>query len=587
MQEMIQIPVGETIRQMRRQQSLTQAELGGERFSKSYISAVERNKIVPSYEAMHFLAEQLGQHVDYFEKLYVHDKNKKYATSVATNTSVHTNDEQAVQEKVLPLLNSLLEGAELYTVPFLHSFLPLTSDAVAKFSSDVQGRYAFLIGLIAQQKREFAVALASLERALALAPHRYRPAILDAMGTNYYYEQAYYTALDYHRRALLDLQALQESTEGNTPEKTAALRLKIEFNCANDYHAIGAHRHAAEHFEQARKYLRSTHDIKNAAQLYLKLGYCIYADVYHNTANVQTTEDSNKEIEREFQRAVSYFVQSRTLFQVSSDRLGEASARLSQAMVLLDLGTHRRKVAEAKARLRSKLPVINCATLLDEAEEQCRQILLAWEPTTVYPTTKVENFLYTALAYLVRVATQRATIARLSNYAETATREGSIATYLCQQVLNTLVEQTFPWTLIHDVAVTKERTFPTQAPSLPRIPEAALHTEPSLRHEASRSVILFAAGEVAEMMGYIATQDAYAEACYERANQCFQAALNAYGSVFFTKEHDISYLYRTYLRCIETLEERKQLRPETEEKTNQVLLHFLKDAIQTSYTPVL
>ena len=122
MQEILRMPVGENIRQMRRQQSLTQSELGGEHFSKSYVSAVERNKIVPSYEAMHFFAEQLGQSVDYFENLYVQTENAKYTSSIATNTAVYTKDEQAVEERVLPLLNTLLEGAELYALPVLHSF---------------------------------------------------------------------------------------------------------------------------------------------------------------------------------------------------------------------------------------------------------------------------------------------------------------------------------------------------------------------------------------------------------------------------------------------------------------------------------
>jgi tetratricopeptide (TPR) repeat protein len=578
MQEIIYTSLGETIRQMRRQQGLTQSELGDEHFSKSYISAVERDKIVPSYEAMRFFAQQLGQSIDYFENLYVQNENAKHTSSKATSPAVYMKNEQAVEEKVLPLLDTLLEGAECYISPALRNFLPLTPDAIAEFSNDVQGRYAFLLGLLAQQKQEFSAALESLERALALAPQRYRPVILNALGTNFYYQQSYYTALDYHKRALVDLEALN-TAENDTSEKARALRLKIEFNCGNDYHAIGAHHQACEHYEQARKLLHSTHDIKTAAQLYLNLGYCIYADVYSSTIISPFAESKNEEIEREFSRAVSYFVQSRTLYQVIHDRRGEASARLSQAMVLLDLSTHRWKVAEAKAQRKSKVVGINCATLLDEAEEQCCQILLAFEPTTSYPSSEVENLLYTALAYLVRVATQRATLAHIENYAETATREASVAAHLCQQVLDTLSEQAFPWTLLRAVSATKERTFTVQTPTLPRV-ESALHTE--FHHAVSRSVVLFAAGEVAEMIGHSTTQDDYAEACYERANQCFLAALGVYGTTSFTQEHDISYLYRAYLRCIETLEERNQLKPEIAEKTNSVLLHMLKDAIQTS-----
>jgi len=583
MQEVMQLPVGETIRQMRRQQSLTQTELGGDRFSKSYVSAVEREKIVPSYEAMRFFAEQLGQYSDYFEKLFVEEKTIKF-TSVSTDAHPSNYHEQLVQEKVLPLLDVLLEGTELYALPFFSEFSPLAPDTTALLSADVQGRYALLLGLIAQQKRDFATALYSLEHALTLAPSKYRPAILDALGTNYYYCQSYYTALDYHKRALEDLRSREDALEKDCLTTMPGLRLKVEFHCGNDYHALGAHRQAREHFEQARQQLRSAHDIKTGAQLHLKLGYCTYADVYHRTAVMPTAKALIDEIEREFQRAISYFVQSRTLYQVSSDSLGEARARLSQAMVLLDFSTRRRQVAQEKAKTTGKMPPINCASLLDEAEEQCRQILLAWQPDTTYPSAELEITLYTALAYLIRVASQRATIAQLSGYADTAARERSVAAHLCQQVLDTLVEPTFPWTLAHDVATQKESTLVRQTQALPRVPEAALHSNLSLRHDMTRSVVLFALGEVAETLGHAATRAEYAETCYECANRCFENALAAYHLVVPAQECDVSCLYQ---RCIDALQERKQTRPETEEKTNQTLLQLLKNALQTLYIPAL
>jgi len=588
-QETMHMPIGETLRQMRRQQSLTQTELGGNHFSKSYISAVERDKIVPSYEALHFFAEQLGQPRDYFEKLFLQSKITGRTTSTTgTDAQLYVHNDQVIQEKILPLLDILLESSELYTLPFLGDFSPLASDDTANLSSDVQGRYAFLLGLIAQQREDFSTALQLLEQALALAPGKYRPVILDALGTNYYYMQSYYVAVDYHERALVILKALADAgVEKDELTALVALRLKVAFHCGNDYQALGAHQLAREHFEQARLHLRPAHDIKTSAQLYLKLGYCMYADVYHRTALTHTTNVAIDEIEREFQRAISYFVQSRTLYQVSSDRFGEAQARLSQAMVLLDLSTRRRQVAQEKASTTGKTPRMNCTALLDEAEEQCHQILLGWEPDGTYPTTELEITLYTALAYLIRVVAQRATIAHLHTYADTAERERSVAAYLCQQVVDTLVKPQFPWALIHEVATFKEGTIVSHTQTLPRIPEPALHSNLSLRHDMTRSVVFFALGEVAEVLGHAATQVEYAEACYERANQSFRAALDAYRLVVTLQERDRSYLYRVYQRCIELLQERKQATPATEEKTNQTLLTFLKDALQTSHEPTL
>ncbi len=584
--------IGEYIRQLRRQQSLTQTELGGERFSKSYVSAVERDKIVPSYEALHFFAEQLGQQFDYFEKMLA--QNESVRSKIAlVDPQQYRSDEEDVQEKVLPLLDILLEGTELHTGPFFNEFSTIAPEIAATLPAPVQGRYSFLVGLLAQQKGDLSAALHAFEHALILAPTKYRPAILDALGINYYLAHAYYVALEYHKRAL---RLLQEGTEveeeGEVSEENVyntipALLLKIEFHCGNDYQAIGAHKQAREHYERARTHLRAAHDMRTAAQLYLKLGYSTYADTYHSTATNPTTRCAAEEVEREFQRAISFLVQSRTLYQVSSDSLGEARARLSQTMVLLDFSTRRRQLAQEKERTTGTLPPMNCASLLDEAEEQCRQILMGWQPQVSPPTVEMEIFLYSALSYLIRVYAQRAVIAQLGGYMDTAARERSVAVHLCEQALNTLGDQEFPWLLIQDVASLQENALSYQSQALPRLPKTSSQDNPSLRHAISRFMVYFAAGEVAETLGRAATQPAYAYDCYDRADQCLQATVSTARLVIPAEEHDFTYLIRCYQRSVDILEERKLVAPEAAEKTNSVLQTLLKDALYSLHRSVL
>lgn len=52
--------LGECVRTARMATHLTQAELAGPDYSKSYLSAVERGKIMPSFQALLMLAERLG-----------------------------------------------------------------------------------------------------------------------------------------------------------------------------------------------------------------------------------------------------------------------------------------------------------------------------------------------------------------------------------------------------------------------------------------------------------------------------------------------------------------------------------------------
>src|SRR5947209_20505213 len=52
--------VGERLRQLRVASGLTQSELAGERFSKEYVSQIERGKTRPTRETVEWLAARLG-----------------------------------------------------------------------------------------------------------------------------------------------------------------------------------------------------------------------------------------------------------------------------------------------------------------------------------------------------------------------------------------------------------------------------------------------------------------------------------------------------------------------------------------------
>src|SRR5437868_15143572 len=52
--------LGERLRQLRVAANLTQSELAGERFSKEYVSQIERGKTRPTRETVEWLAARLG-----------------------------------------------------------------------------------------------------------------------------------------------------------------------------------------------------------------------------------------------------------------------------------------------------------------------------------------------------------------------------------------------------------------------------------------------------------------------------------------------------------------------------------------------
>src|SRR5947209_1633386 len=212
----MQQSIGEVIRQLRRQSSLTQTELGGPRFSKSYVSAVERTKITPSIEALHFFAEQLGQSSDYFIKLREDiDAKGQIFSTLPTSPGGYLD----VQEEFLNLLDILLEGTEQHYFPLTHDLPTFSPEMIATLPPQRQAHYSFLRGLIAQEHKDFLTALRAFEQALAFAPAKHQPAILDELGNCYYLSHVYQTALGYHERALRSLEELPNDI-------SSALRLR-------------------------------------------------------------------------------------------------------------------------------------------------------------------------------------------------------------------------------------------------------------------------------------------------------------------------------------------------------------------------
>src|SRR5438067_11723888 len=60
--------LGERLRQLRVAAGLTQSDLAGERFSKEYVSQIERGKTRPTRETIEWLAVRLGVDSGFLEK---------------------------------------------------------------------------------------------------------------------------------------------------------------------------------------------------------------------------------------------------------------------------------------------------------------------------------------------------------------------------------------------------------------------------------------------------------------------------------------------------------------------------------------
>jgi len=574
--------IGELLRQLRRQRNLTQTELGGTHYSKSYISAVEKNKIRPSSHALEFFAQQLDQPIDFFTTWFEHLESVQRS---GLHDPVGMNGQTVIWNEPIRVLDRLLERTDQFHIPIVAELPPLAAEHIDALPPSTQARYYLLKGVEAQAKHEYSAALLAFERALPLAMAGLQAVILDGLGQTYFLMHSFTTALHYHLRAL---RLLQQETAN---EAEPALLFRVELHCGEDYRALGAYAQATTSYERARAHLRAEHDLKAAAILYLGLGYCTYALLYQSFLHTSPQEHlTPEEVERRFHRARGFLIQSQSISQACGDRDGEATARLTLALAELDFTARRRQLAQRRVSTTGKEYVAFHSSFLQDAEEQCRQVLLSGHATlssTYGPPESLDVPISVALAYLVRIYIQRAALARLSGNQETALRERVRAAEMCQQVLDALREPTHIGTLLRLAGSVQEEPATARPPTMPR----ALNLAAVSSHRSiSQAEVYFAAGEVAEELGRAATSPKYRHECYSRADEYVHTSLRCASSAVSMQKRDPGYLIRSYQRWIGTMQERSTVSVEMGEDSDQtsLLLELFKEGLsqlQQAFTP--
>ena len=565
----MQHSIGELIRQVRRQRNVTQTDLGGDRYSKSYVSAVERNKIIPSQEALRYFAGQLGQNEEYFISLL---EPSEQPGQLAVQDSTF----QLSPDDTLTLLDILLENTDLSQLTVYHDIPSLSPEMIAALPAHKQYRFYYLMGLVAREKHAWESSLRAFEFALVLAPPDQQSLILDEIGLHYASQNDHHTALVYFQRAIPLVQ----------DDRRAVIRFKLELHCAESYRASGKNDLAIEFYELARQHQPAEAGIRTAGMLYLGLGYSTYAAIQRQLMPGQEGGKrlTGEDIERSYQRALGYLIQSRTVFQVTNDSARETQVRLTLAFILLDFCEQRKKATLEKRTGSDKFVFTNCTSLLDDVEEQCRQVLFTCESAqdNTEPGRGQRNSVVTsACAGLIQCALQRAILAHLEGHKETEERSLIRASYLSGQTLELVKEHTDFWTVVHNITDVRLDDLGYRAASLPR----SFPAIESLSSEWSDSISLvevyFAVGAVCEEMGRIANALDYASDCYTRATSYYQAMLTQAQRVVRNGQIDASYLTRCYSHCVALLEERAQIAPLFTEETTATMINILKQGLWT------
>jgi transcriptional regulator with XRE-family HTH domain len=574
--------LGEMIRQVRRLRNLTQQELAGERFSKSYVSAIEHNRTAPSTEALRYFAQQLGQADGDFAAL-LQQPDVAEALAALKAAPVAATNGLLKRDEALSLLHTLLEQTGVNgNSP--HRQLPMLSpEALLSLPPHLGAKYYILLGRSLRERGVLIEALEAFESALTLSPPQQQMVILDEIGQYHFLQGDYATALGYHlhaRHLLLKIPGLHAP---------ASLRLTVELHCGDAYQALGAYQQAFECYEFARAHLSAHHDVATAAQVHVGLGTLIYAALFPNIAPFPSSAPAfhlpTERIEREWQRARSFFLQGISFYQVGGDRERETGARLKLAALLLDWSEWLRRTIQAASGKRAIEPssFAPCISLLKDAEEQCRQALFERQPAGdlhEVPSPDLSPMLYTALAYLIRIAIRRALLARLEEgHIDRAYRARAFAAFLCQQVLDTLADASPPWDIIQQTLTTSAEELEYRPPVLPHLGSALAEAGDVPPQDALTLVeLLVAAGEVAEELGRAAPTSSYAHVCYVQADHFFRSALSLVHQLNGERARDPGSLTRLYARYISLLKERASASPELANESSRKLAEALEQS---------
>src|SRR3954453_4824232 len=92
--------MGERVRQLRIAKGLTQTDLAGERFSKEYVSQIERGKTRPTGETIEWLAARLGVDQSFLETGVSSSERERVESVIArAEAALESNSfEEAVAE---------------------------------------------------------------------------------------------------------------------------------------------------------------------------------------------------------------------------------------------------------------------------------------------------------------------------------------------------------------------------------------------------------------------------------------------------------------------------------------------------------
>src|ERR671930_732686 len=280
--------LGDRLRQLRVAAGMTQTDLAGERFSKEYVSQIERGKTRPTRETIEWLAQKLGVDPGFLERGVSADERRRVETLLARAEALSGSGQfdEAVEEfvncKTAVLATGVtelevrhlsgeawarMEAGEVRHAIELLNRARMLSEA-PEFSDVDRAEIFFRLGVCRYQLSSIATAVGLLNEALTLAEgsqlpcDRLRADVLAWRSRCYRRQRDLEAAREDVEHALELAQALDD------PGKTADVYFQASLVSERMGHWVQARNYA----ERAKVHYEQLNDERNVGRLLNNLG---------------------------------------------------------------------------------------------------------------------------------------------------------------------------------------------------------------------------------------------------------------------------------------------------------------------------
>jgi transcriptional regulator with XRE-family HTH domain len=280
--------LGERLRQLRVAAGLTQSDLAGDRFSKEYVSQIERGKTRPTVETIEWLAARLGVDAGFLANGVSTDQRGRVETRLAQAEALLESEQD---DEALAVYDDVRASIAATGLPEL-DVRALTGEAKARarlgdvrtaielltrardlsegnaFSDVERAEVLYLLGKCRYLASSTATAIGLLNEALALAERSGLPC--DGLRSNilHWRSRCYRRQRDYEA-AREDVQIALELAEGISDRRTIAdLNFQASLLAERDGHWVLARTYA----ERAKAQYEEIADRTNVGKLLNNLG---------------------------------------------------------------------------------------------------------------------------------------------------------------------------------------------------------------------------------------------------------------------------------------------------------------------------